>query len=178
MAGPSWQAGRTPRTKRWLATLPLVALVLCAWAAAATSLGPVRLESALGRTWHGLPLLVASTLICMVLAIPAACGPGLIWLVPAWLAASLGVAGWSLAVWPPTPLARALQAACVLLPFMVAGLAGAASGMPAALSRAAAASGAGPVARAGLLARSIWPGMLRTSLAVLALGSAFLAGGL
>ena len=179
LTGPDRPSQRAPDPWRLLAAAPLLALVLCALAAAGYALSSVPLATIAGRVRHVLPQALAGTLACAAQARPAPLSrPGLAWLLPGWLAVGVGGAGWSLVVLPQSPVTDVLRMAALMLPVMVLGLAGVFARLPVQAYRAAQACGAGPITGAALLARAVLPGLLRTLLAILALSAAVLAGGL
>jgi hypothetical protein len=117
-----------------------------------------------GLAWPGLQnagVAAAATLLCLILAWPTVCiGPGIWWILPLWLAPSIGIAGWELLPIPPGPASDLVRGTAIGLPVMVVLLRGVWALLPAGLGRAAAACGAGPGARARLMIGATLPGML------------------
>jgi hypothetical protein len=121
-------------------------------------------SGALRSPWPGLQhagVAAASTLLCLLLALPSACsGPGTWWIVPLWLAPSIGLAGWELLPSPPGPASDLLRGTALGLPLMVLLLSGVWRLLPTGLGRAAAACGAGPIARVWLMIQTALPGII------------------
>jgi hypothetical protein len=157
LGGPRFGTARAAGPGRLALAAPwLVVGALMLLAAAAGALH--------GLAWpklQGAGVAAAATVLCLLLGLPSACnGPGFWWILPLWLAPSVGLAGWELLPLPAGPASDVLRGAALGLPVMVLLLSGVWGLLPARLGRAAAACGAGPIARARLMIRAAWPGTL------------------